>query len=125
MPRNRMAGALPSTESFAYAMSELRLLDLQQNALTGPLPPTFALMSNLTELNLEKNNLRGPLSDGVGNLVNLKKLKLNCNNLKGKLPITLSKLSNLHQLWLHRNYKLCGQVDMLGHLTALVRLKLK
>ena len=30
----------------------------------------------------------------------------------------------LHQLWLHRNYKLCGQVDMLGHLTSLVRLKL-
>ena len=23
----------------------------------------------------------------------------------------------LHQLWLHRNYKLCGLVDMLGHLT--------
>ncbi|XP_018806144.1 receptor-like protein EIX2 isoform X2 [Juglans regia] len=78
--------------------SSLKVLQLDENTFTGPLPESIRNFSNLEILNLQQNKFTGPLPKSIGNLYNLKALRLQQNNFTGPLPESIGNLSNLEVL---------------------------
>ncbi len=79
------------------------VLDLEENGLTGTIPPQLGNLSNLVELNLQSNDLTGTIPPQLGNLSNLEELNLSNNQLSGTIPTELGDLSNLEALDLSNN----------------------
>ena len=70
-------------------------VDLNQNQLTGPIPPQLGNLSNLESLLLNANQLTGPIPVELANLSNLEELSLGGNQLTGPIPSQLANLPNL------------------------------
>ena len=75
------------------------LLELQENNLTGPIPPELGRLSSLRKLYLYSNNLTGSIPRELGALTNLDRLWVAHNNLTGSIPPELGSLTNLTGLW--------------------------
>ena len=76
-------------------------LDLENNGLTGPIPPELGGLTSLERLILYSNPLFGPIPAEMANLANLQLLVLGGiggNNLTGPIPPELGGLANLKQL---------------------------
>lgn len=54
-------GEIPAQLFTAASMPSLKFLDLSNNRITGPVPPSFSNMGNLTYLNVANNSLSGQL----------------------------------------------------------------
>ena len=94
-------------------------LDLNENGLTGLIPPALGDLASLGLLFLGRNELTGPVPAWLGNLVNLWWLDLGGNELTGPVPAALGNLVNLRGLFLGRN-ELTGPVPAwLGNLVNL------
>ena len=94
-------------------------LNLNNNQLSGELPPELGNLVKLEFLRLEKVALSGALLAELGNLVNLRELHLSENALSGAIPPELGNLVNLTTLNLDNN-QLCGELPPeLGNLVAL------
>ena len=78
-------------------------LHLEDNALTGPIPPELGNLAKLTSLELWVNSLSGPIPPELGNLANLEQLGFGGNSLSGLIPPELGNLANLEQLRLDGN----------------------
>ena len=99
-------------------------LNLEDNQLSGELPPELGNLTNLTKLGLDGNRLTGTIPPELGRLTNLTILWLDHNQLSGTIPPELGLLSNLELLELARN-RLTGAIPPeLGNLTNLVWLGL-
>eukprot|EP00980_Cylindrotheca_fusiformis_P013057 scaffold3267_cov140-Cylindrotheca_fusiformis.AAC.19 len=119
---NSLAGTIPNMK----LMSDLRMIDFQQNLLTGPavpltlpvgltsyrvsgnrlsgtIPPSIDNWKRLRELWAGHNSLSGTIPTEMGNLVNLKSLYLYENNMKGSLPTELGKIP-MEEIWLSNNF---------------------
>ena len=97
---NGLTGSIPPELA---TLSQLRTLDLGDNDLTGPIPRELADLRNLRFLELALNDLTGPIPPELGNLANLEVLRLSSNDLTGPLPRELANLANLRELWLSGN----------------------
>ncbi|RZR95770.1 hypothetical protein BHM03_00024678 [Ensete ventricosum] len=85
-------------------MSNLQLLDLSRNGLTGRIPYQIGNCMKLQLLKLNNNNLSGSIPLEIGNLVSLQdELDLSHNSLTGEIPSQLGKLSMLQYLNLSHN----------------------
>ncbi|XP_054799454.1 leucine-rich repeat receptor-like serine/threonine-protein kinase BAM2 [Prosopis cineraria] len=80
--------------------SQLLHLDLKNNVLTGPLPPS--LPSSLRYLSLSNNRMWGPLN-GLATLTELTFLDLSMNQFSGTIPGPLFFIPSLSSLFLQRN----------------------
>ncbi|KAD2804403.1 hypothetical protein E3N88_37780 [Mikania micrantha] len=95
--------------SLAVFPSNVYLLDLSNNLLSGGLPQTTGTMnltlevSSITILDLSQNKLSGRLPDCLGNLIYLEAMDLSNNNITGLLPCSLGSLRYLRTLHLHNN----------------------
>ena len=99
-------------------------LRLQDNALTGRIPPEIGQLSGLTELHFSDNALTGPIPPEIGELSELRGLGLWFNDLAGSIPSELGDLAALEQLWLEGN-DLTGRIPPeIGHLSRLTELRL-
>ena len=97
-------------------------LELQENQLSGPIPPELGNLANLAYLGFEWNQLSGSIPTELGNLANLTHLGLAGNQLSGSIPAELANLTNLTQLDLEQN-QLTGPIPReLGQLTKLTSL---
>ncbi|KAK1383685.1 putative leucine-rich repeat receptor-like protein kinase [Heracleum sosnowskyi] len=93
--------------------------------LTGPIPPTLALLnSSLTDLNLGDNQLKGLIPLEMGNMTKLVSLVLRRNNFTGPIPATLGSLENLNYMDISSNPFNCTLPSELGNLTNLTLLDL-
>ena len=100
-------------------------LKLNNNGLTGPLPPELGDLTRLTFLNLGRNGLTGPIPSELGDLTMLKDLHLQSNGLTGPIPPELGDLTMLRFLQLQSN-GLTGPIPPeLGNLTNLSELQLQ
>ena len=89
-------------------MSSLVSLYLDNNNLTGSIPPQLGQMSNLELLHLYSNKLSGSIPAELGQLSSLVHLALSDNNLSGTVPPELGALGNLRNLYLSSNPNLEG-----------------
>ncbi len=74
-------------------LSNLTVLGLSNNALTGPIPDWVGTFAPLSELYLYDNNFTGPIPDSLGSLP-LEFLFLHENNLSGPLPASFADLND-------------------------------
>ncbi|KAF0705769.1 Aste57867_6926 [Aphanomyces stellatus] len=73
-------------------LSNLQVLRLEANKLTGSLPEWLGGMASLQVLNLNGNDLTGPLPEGLVDNSALQELSLAQNKLSGSLPNALKVL---------------------------------
>ena len=70
----------------SYAIETTFVLILNDNELSGPIPPEIGNLTNLTTLDLHSNQLTGEIPPEIGNLTNLTTLNLTDNQLTGIIP---------------------------------------
>ncbi len=101
-------------------------LDLEDNALDGPIPTELGDLSELKYLNFNFNDLSGSIPEALGNLRNLEYLDLENNfYLSGPIPAALGNLRNLEYLNLSLIPDLSGSIpEALGSLYSLTQLYL-
>ncbi|XP_020098319.1 leucine-rich repeat receptor-like serine/threonine-protein kinase BAM3 [Ananas comosus] len=99
--QNYLTGPIP--RGFLY-LPEMCLLELQNNYLTGSIENEPAKRpSKLAQLNLSNNRLSGPLPPSVGNFSALQILLLSGNQFTGKIPSQLGRLKSLLKIDMSRN----------------------
>jgi hypothetical protein len=86
-------------------LDQLKSLFLNDNLLTGPIPPEmlFGLSGNLVELDLGHNNLNGTLSSLLGKMTKLERIDAQANRLEGPLPHEMNRMYPDIQLNLTNN----------------------
>ncbi|GER29956.1 leucine-rich repeat protein kinase family protein [Striga asiatica] len=83
-------------------LGQLRVLSLQNNSLTGPVPDLSGLV-NLKALFLSRNYFSGAVPPSISALHRLKTLDLSYNMLAGPIPESLNGLDRLYCLRLDFN----------------------
>ncbi|KAM7477808.1 hypothetical protein LguiA_026021 [Lonicera macranthoides] len=98
---NNITGTIPISICTA---SDLSVLDMSNNSLSGPIPLCLIKMSKtLGVLNLGKNRLSGNLSGTFKKNCHLQTLDLHDNQLEGKVPDSISNCTWLEVLNLGNN----------------------
>lgn len=85
-PHNRLEGPIPDLSRLV----NLNSLSLDQNRLTGAIPPTLGALTGLYSLQLSRNLLSGPIPENIGRMPALRALELQGNRLSGPLPLTIA-----------------------------------
>ncbi|KAG6643444.1 receptor-like protein 7 [Carya illinoinensis] len=101
---NKLNGSIPAS---ICNISELQVLDMSNNSVSGTIPHCLFEMVNfrpLAVLNLEGNNLSGKISDTFPGNCSLHTLTLNGNQLEGGLPKSLDNCKSLQVLDLGNNH---------------------
>lgn len=96
-------------------LDQLRVLSLQNNSLTGPLPDLSGLF-NLKVLFLDHNFFSGSIPLSLTTIHRLKTLDLSYNNLTGQVPVSFNNLDRLYYLRLDSN-RFNGSVPPLNQST--------
>ena len=116
---NDLSGPIPPEIG---ELANLERLYLDDNDLSGPIPPEIGELANLERLYLDDNDLSGPIPPEIGELANLERLYLDDNDLSGPIPPEIGELANLEQLYLDQN-DLSGpippEIGNLGNLASL------
>ncbi|KAJ9678813.1 hypothetical protein PVL29_020879 [Vitis rotundifolia] len=85
-------------------MSQLTIVALADNQLSGQIPSWLMNLTQLTELDLGGNNLEGGIPSSLFELVNLQYLSVQGNSLNGTVELNmLPKLKNLTSFQLSNN----------------------
>lgn len=84
-------------------LDQLRVLSLQNNALTGPIPDLSGLV-NLKTLFLDHNSFTGSFPPSILPLRRLRTIDISYNNLTGPLPAWLATIDRLYCLRLEWNH---------------------
>ncbi|XP_059449463.1 receptor-like protein 7 [Corylus avellana] len=101
----RLTGYLPN---FTWS-SPLQTLDLTGTSFSGELPASMGNLSFLTYLSIEFCNFSGSIPSSLGNLTKLNVLRLSNSSLVGNIPHSLGNLVQLSHLVISRT-QLTGQV---------------
>ncbi|XP_043694517.1 probable LRR receptor-like serine/threonine-protein kinase At3g47570 [Telopea speciosissima] len=106
--------------------THLEILALKRNGFTGPIPNFKAnLSTQLSMLYLGENQISGTIPAGIENLVNLTELSMEANFLQGNIPFVIGELPKLQRLFMGGN-GLLGQIpSSIGNLTLLYELHLE
>ena len=122
LPRRQPALNGTDTNRELGQLSQLRELHLQNNQLTGPIPPELGQLSQLRELHLQHNQLTGSIPTELGRLSQLREFSFRGNRLTGPVPIPLNHLPDVYVLNLAASWIGPGQMkvtwDDPGDLTA-------
>ncbi|KAJ3678203.1 hypothetical protein LUZ60_002006 [Juncus effusus] len=86
-------------------LSNLGVLDLSYNKLSGSIPKELVLISSLSQsLALSNNFLYGPIPSQIGSFKNLGILNMAYNNLTGEIPTTIGECLLMEKLYLQGNF---------------------
>ena len=73
-------------------MTQLQVLQLDENLISGIIPSNIGDIENLKYLYLDNNLIIGEIPNSLGNLSILRRLKLHTNNLSGQIPENICNL---------------------------------
>lgn len=79
---NKIKGKIPMQIGFLGFFSQLKVLYLENNELSGTIPSSMANIKGLVDLYLSKNNLEGPIPKTLSQLSGLENLRLNDNQVR-------------------------------------------
>ncbi|XP_071916853.1 uncharacterized protein [Coffea arabica] len=113
-------GTIPSQTG---NLTNLLLLDLQSNHLTGGIPTAFKDLQNLQGLTVGDNNLNGTL-DSLCNLYSLTLVGLTTNQFSGSLPECFGNMTSLRDLTLGNNFLVSAIPNSFWKLKDLLQLNL-
>ncbi|KAK2969232.1 hypothetical protein RJ640_003466 [Escallonia rubra] len=91
------------SRTIASMCQKLQVISLAINGFTGGIPQELSTLP-LLRLFLDENNLTGIIPPSFGNISSLKVLSMAFNNLSGSIPTELAQLSNLQELYLNENH---------------------
>ncbi len=116
LENNQLSGSIPPELG---NLSGLWYLFMDRNQLTGSIPPELGNLSYLANLYLHNNQLTGSIPPQLGNTSLDYTLGLANNQLTGSIPPQLGNLVGLDQLYLQNN-QLTGSIPLeLGNITRL------
>ncbi|XP_061357693.1 probable LRR receptor-like serine/threonine-protein kinase At3g47570 [Gastrolobium bilobum] len=98
---NNFGGRL--TNSLGNLSTQLNLLYLGGNQMTGKIPAELGNLINLTLLGMEANHFEGIIPPAFGNFRKMQILELSGNKLSGDIPAFLGNLNQLYFLGLAQN----------------------
>ncbi|KAG5517466.1 hypothetical protein RHGRI_038020 [Rhododendron griersonianum] len=105
-------------------LTDLFDLNVANNHLDGPIPDNLSSCTNLNSLNVYGNKLNGTIPPAFERLESMTYLNLSSNNLRGPIPVELSRIGNLDTLDISHN-RLTGSIpSSLGDLEHLLKLNL-
>nr|GLL45204.1 probable inactive receptor kinase At2g26730 [Ipomoea trifida] len=84
-------------------LSQLRVLSLRSNRLTGSLPRDFSNLVHLRSLYIQDNRFSGEFPASLAESTRLVRLDLSSNNFTGAIPFTVNNFTNLTRLYLQNN----------------------
>ncbi|TPX64167.1 hypothetical protein CcCBS67573_g08482 [Chytriomyces confervae] len=98
---NKLSGEIPS--SVSSMASHLRVINMSNNKLTGPLPTSYGALTLLTELELQNNMLTGTIPSEYGSFTRMADFQLSNNQLTGSIPADLLGLPSGSLLYFQQN----------------------
>lgn len=119
---NELQGQLPATLA---DLPHLRVLDLHNNALTGPIPLELGRLSALEHLDFSANQLNGSIPVTLGDLPALSALYLPYNQLSGAIPAEIGRMASLRHIDLSYNQLEGAIPESLADLASLESLRLR
>nr|AAX93038.1 hypothetical protein LOC_Os11g07230 [Oryza sativa Japonica Group] len=119
LSNNTLQGIIPS---FANC-SDLRVLWLDHNELTGGLPDGLPL--GLEELQVSSNTLVGTIPPSLGNVTTLRMLRFAFNGIEGGIPGELAALREMEILTIGGNRLSGGFPEPIMNMSVLIRLSLE
>nr|GMC97747.1 probable inactive receptor kinase At2g26730 [Ipomoea batatas] len=84
-------------------LTQLRVLSLRSNQLTGSIPQDFTNLKFLRSLYLQNNKFSGGFPPGLTELTRLGRLDISSNKFAGPIPFSLNNLTSLSRLYLQKN----------------------
>ncbi|XP_016163391.1 probable inactive receptor kinase At4g23740 isoform X1 [Arachis ipaensis] len=111
LPAAGLSGQIPNNT--LGHLSELQILSLHSNGITGPFPNDFSELKNLTSLYLQSNKISGPLPLNFSVWNSLTILNLSNNFFNGTIPFSISNMTHLESLILANN-SLSGEIPDLN-----------
>lgn len=84
-------------------LTQLRVLSLHDNRLSGEIPFDFSNLTVLRSLYLQDNEFSGAFPDSVTRLIRLTRVDLSSNNFSGPIPFGINNLTHLTGLFLENN----------------------
>ncbi|KAM0015350.1 putative leucine-rich repeat domain superfamily [Helianthus debilis subsp. tardiflorus] len=117
---NLLSGHFPQT--YGTMNPRLEVVNLSQNRFNGSIPLHLCKVPSIQVLDLSQNKFSGSLPGCLGNLIGLIVMDLSNNTITGVIPSSLGSLTELESLHLHNN-RLVGNLPLsLQNLTRLVTL---
>ncbi|CAO2822767.1 unnamed protein product [Amaranthus hypochondriacus] len=111
LPAVGLVGPIP--ENTIGRLSELRVLSIHSNSLTGNLPSDFSNLTFLRALYIGNNQLSGNFPTSLTQLTRLTRLDLSNNNFSGEIPFAVNNLTSLNGLFLQNN-NFSGQIPSIN-----------
>ncbi|CAL5325914.1 unnamed protein product [Camellia sinensis] len=106
LPFNELSGEIPSE---IWGVEKLEVLDLEGNSITGSLPSHFGGLRSLRLLNLGFNEIVGEIPNSLSVCMSLQVLNLAWNRVNGTIPGFIGGFRDLRGLYLSFN-QLSGSV---------------
>ncbi|KAI8529355.1 hypothetical protein RHMOL_Rhmol12G0218900 [Rhododendron molle] len=100
MQENNITGSIPPTLSNLTLLSQL---NLTSNLLSGTIPEEISQLPRLQRLFLSHNSLSGPIPAAVGQFQSLGLLDLSNNKFSGEIPKSLGNLVRINYMFLNNN----------------------
>ncbi|KAL2528613.1 LRR receptor-like serine/threonine-protein kinase RPK2 [Forsythia ovata] len=100
MPFNELSGDIPVE---IWGMEKLEVLDLEGNLISGSLPSQFKGLKFLKVLNLGFNEIFGEMPSSLLNFMGLQILNLAGNQVNGSIPRFIGEFRDLRGLYLSFN----------------------
>ncbi|XP_076908660.1 receptor-like protein EIX2 [Bidens hawaiensis] len=119
---NLLSGNVPHTDGIMNP--NLEVINLSKNRFTGRIPIHLCKVPSIWVLDLSQNKFSGKLPDCLGNLISLQAIDLSNNTISGVVPSSLGSLSDLISLHL-RNNRFEGEIPVsFQNLTNLITMDL-
>ncbi|KAI8024534.1 putative inactive receptor kinase [Camellia lanceoleosa] len=101
LPAAGLVGQIPANT--IGNLTQLRILSLRANRLSGQIPSDFSNLKLLRSLYLQNNKFSGEFPASIPELTRLNRLDLSNNNFTGSIPYSISNLTQLSGLLLENN----------------------
>ncbi|XP_022965636.1 probable inactive receptor kinase At2g26730 [Cucurbita maxima] len=101
LPGAGLVGKIPANT--IGKLTQLRVLSLRSNLLSGKIPSDFSNMVMLQNLYLQDNAFSGEFPPSLTRLTRLTRLDLSSNNFSGTIPAAVDNLTHLTRIFLQNN----------------------